>query len=366
MSEDFDLHSYLNNGIARIVKSAQAGALKNPAESLFLARFALACRHAAAKRRTAEEAGEHVPPFLIASITSQCNLHCAGCYARANHACNDAAAVRQLSGEQWENIFEQARELGVSFILLAGGEPMLRRDVLEAAGRVPEIVFPVFTNGVLLDGEAGELFLKKRNLVPVLSIEGGREATDRRRGAGMYDRLCRVMQKLGEKGVLYGASITVTRENLSEVTGAAFLDTLCDNGCKAIIFVEYVPVSPETADLAPGEAERAVLNQAVERLRREREGVVSIAFPGDEKTSGGCLAAGRGFFHINSHGGAEPCPFSPYSDINVCESSLREALRSRLFTRLREDDVLMEEHEGGCVLFEKREEVEAILREANA
>ena len=85
---------------------------------------------------------------------------------------------------------------------------------------------------------------------------------------------------------------------------------------------------------------------------------------GVDLKNGGCLAAGRGFFHINSHGGAEPCPFSPYSDVNVCDSSLREALRSRLFTRLREDNVLLEEHEGGCVLFEKREAVEAILQEA--
>ena len=53
MSEAFDLHAYLNGGIARIVKNAQAAALKNPAESLFLARFALACRRAAAKRRAA-------------------------------------------------------------------------------------------------------------------------------------------------------------------------------------------------------------------------------------------------------------------------------------------------------------------------
>jgi MoaA/NifB/PqqE/SkfB family radical SAM enzyme len=50
--------------------------------------------------------------------------------------------------------------------------------------------------------------------------------------------------------------------------------------------------------------------------------MIFISFPGDEKTSGGCLAAGRGFFHINSHGGAEPCPASPYSDINVRDSSL--------------------------------------------
>ena len=87
----------------------------------------------------------------------------------------------------------------------------------------------------------------------------------------------------------------------------------------------------------------------------------ALAFPGDEKADEGCMAAGRGFFHINSHGGAEPCPFSPYSDINVRDSSLREAMNSHLFRSLREGDYLLEDHAGGCVLYEKREQVEQIV-----
>ena len=89
--------------------------------------------------------------------------------------------------------------------------------------------------------------------------------------------------------------------------------------------------------------------------------MVYIAFPGDEKNSGGCVAAGRGFFHINSHGGAEPCPFSPYSDINVRDSSLRAALKSPLFQALQAEGVLLEDHPGGCVLHEKRAQVESLL-----
>ena len=89
--------------------------------------------------------------------------------------------------------------------------------------------------------------------------------------------------------------------------------------------------------------------------------MVYISFPGDEKSSGGCVAAGRGFFHINSHGGAEPCPFSPYSDINVRNTSLNEALHSPLFTALQSGDLLSGDHNGGCVLFEKKNEVEALL-----
>ena len=69
-----------------------------------------------------------------------------------------------------------------------------------------------------------------------------------------------------------------------------------------------------------------------------------ISFPGDEVLSGGCLAAGRGFFHINARGGVEPCPFSPYSDTNLAECSLEEALDSPLFRHLRERGLLEQEH----------------------
>ena len=120
-------------------------------------------------------------------------------------------------------------------------------------------------------------------------------------------------------------------------------------------------MTEESKELAPGEEEREYLRQEIDRLRRDHPKMVYISFPGDEKSSGGCVAAGRGFFHINSHGGAEPCPFSPYSDSNVRDTSLREAMKSRLFRELREGGYLMEEHPGGCTLFERREDVERIL-----
>ena len=133
--------------------------------------------------------------------------------------------------------------------------------------------------------------------------------------------------------------------------------------CRAVIFVEFVPVTDDSMELAPGEKERDYLQAEVARLRRERSEMVYIAFPGDEKGSGGCVAAGRGFFHINSHGGAEPCPFSPYSDVNIREITLREAMKSPLFTALNNGEILAQSHDGGCVLYEKREQVEALLAE---
>ena len=361
MSETFDIEDYLTRGVERVVKDAVKATLKNPRESVFMARFALASRSASGKRQELANQGEHIPPFLIASITSQCNLHCAGCYSRCNHATVDAEPVRQLTGEEWLKIFEEADDIGVSFILLAGGEPMLRRDIIEAAGKRQNILFPIFTNGTYMDRQYMELFDRCRNLIPILSIEGGKEVTDARRGAGVYDKLITNMDEFHRNGVIFGASVTVTTQNLREVSSDDFLKKLSDRGCKAVIFVGYVPVTDDSRELAPGDPEREYLKGEISRLRREYPEMVFISFPGDEKSSGGCVAAGRGFFHINSHGGAEPCPFSPYSDTNVRDTSLQEAMNSRLFRELRDGGYLLEDHPGGCTLYERRSDVERIL-----
>ena len=357
----FDLQNYLTEGVESIVSDAIKATLKNPKESAFMLRFAAASRNASKKRRKAEDSGEHIPPFLIASITSQCNLHCAGCYSRCNKATVDSEPVRQLTGDEWLDIFDEADELGISFIILAGGEPMLRRDIIEAAGRKQNILFPVFTNGTYMDEQYFTLFDKCRNLIPIMSIEGSREQTDARRGKGIYDKLTDNMKEFQKRGLIFGASVTVTSQNYKDVTSQVFLKELAEKGCKAVIFVEYVPVSEESSGLALSESEREELLSTVQKIRENDTDMVYIAFPGDEKSSGGCVAAGRGFFHINSHGGAEPCPFSPYSDVNVKDVSLREAMHSPLFTALRNGNILMDDHTGGCVLYEKRDIVEALI-----
>ncbi|MBO7336862.1 MAG: radical SAM protein [Lachnospiraceae bacterium] len=361
MEKEFDIQEYMTKGVKRVVADAVKATLKNPRESAFMLGFAKASATASAKRKKAEKNGEHIPPFLIASITSKCNLHCAGCYSRCNHATVDSEPVSQLTDEEWFRIFDEADDLGISFILLAGGEPMLRRGVIEAAGKKKNILFPVFTNGTFMDDRYFELFDKSRNLIPIMSIEGKKEITDARRGTGIYDRLITNMDELQKRGLIFGASVTVTTENVKEVASDEFLDELSSRGCKAVIFVEFVPVTDDSKELAPGDEEREYLKNEIARLRKERPDMVYISFPGDEKSSGGCVAAGRGFFHINSHGGAEPCPFSPYSDVNIKNSSLREAMHSPLFTALRSGDILSDDHNGGCVLYEKRALVEQLM-----
>jgi len=357
MEKEFDLQEYITTGVEHFVKASLKAALKNPRESAFLASFAIAAKKAAGYRRKREAEGLHIPAFLITSITSSCNLHCEGCYSRSTHETTDSRPEGQLSDDEWADIFAEAKGLGISFIVLAGGEPLLRKGVIEAAAKTQGVLFPVFTNGVFLNGPYLDLFNKRRNLLPVLSMEGDREATDIRRGDGIYDLVVHNMDKLKSKGIVFGASVTVTKENINEVFSDDFINDLSEKGVKFLFYVEYVPVGGQAEETAPDDTDRAFMKDRVAMLRQSYDDMVFVSIPGDENASGGCLAAGRGFFHINSHGDAESCPMSPYSDVNVRDASIEEALKSPLFANLKRKGLLAEDHKGGCALAGKEVQV---------
>lgn len=358
-----DITKYLSNAIENIIQNAVRASLKNPRESAFLTKYIIACKKAITLRNNFEKEGKHIPPFLICSITTNCNLHCIGCYARANKACGEDLDIKELSCDKWDSLFKEASDIGVSFILLAGGEPLIRKDIIEKASSNKKIIFPIFTNGTLIDDQYIELFNKNRNLVPVLSIEGNKQQTDARRGEGTNKSLSLAMDKLNNYKIFYGVSITVTTENLGTVTDKEYINNLYNNGLKILFYIEYVPVDNSTIKLAFGDKERKFLAKKQDELRKLYPNMIFISFPGDEKSTDGCLAAGRGFFHINATGDAEPCPFSPYSDTNLNDISLLEAINSPFFKILDKENMLIGEHNGGCLLFENKDKLELIKKD---
>ena len=359
-----DLASYMSQSIRNIMGHAYTNVLANPREARFVARMQKAFRRSERRRKAVLEAEElAVPPFLIASIATTCNLQCKGCYARKNGIAADPGASKKetLTPEQWRTIFDDAAAMGVSFCLLAGGEPLTQRAILEQAAEVKDIIFPVFTNATLIGPQYIDFFKRHLNIVPVVSLEGDAEATDGRRGKGVYQRALLSMEMLHKEHLFFGTSITVTTENKEAVTAPDYVDRLHALGCKLVFYVEYVPIDAGTEHLAFGDDDVQWMERTVDQLRTCRQDMIFVSFPGDEKLLDGCMAAGRGFFHIGPDGAAEPCPFSPHSDTNAARDGLRAALRSPLFSKLRDASALSWEHTGGCTLYEHRDEVDALL-----
>ena len=167
--------------------NALKNVLSNPREAKVVYKMQrLSAKSQKRRKEVFESDGIEVPPFLISSISTSCNLHCKGCYARSNGIASDSGEPgrESLSPEQWKKIFTEAAEMGINFSLLAGGEPMMRKDIIEAVAQVEEMIFPVFTNGTLITHAYLDFLSAHQNIVPVISIEGTALGTDERRGQG--------------------------------------------------------------------------------------------------------------------------------------------------------------------------------------
>jgi MoaA/NifB/PqqE/SkfB family radical SAM enzyme len=314
-------------------------------------------RKAAAVRKQHEQEGLLVPPVMITSITSRCNLACAGCYM---HGRGEKPSV-EMSPDILGSVVAQAADLGVSIIVIAGGEPLVRQEEIFTLAKIhPRILFPVFSNGLLIDDAMAASIAACRNIVPVISFEGFREDTDQRRGSGVYDRLLATCSFLRDRDVFFGCSVTTTRENFDNVTGEAFVRQMIDIGARVFTFVEYVPMAPGTEHLVLTHEQKKTLQAVLSDYNRKFTALF-IGFPGDEDTYGGCLAAGRGFVHVSSSGDLEPCPAVPFSDTNLAAMPLKDALRSRLLGWIREKPEVLTESAGGCALRANRAIMQKIM-----
>jgi MoaA/NifB/PqqE/SkfB family radical SAM enzyme len=336
---------------------------------------------AAAKTRRAWRAqGVMVPPIIIFSITHQCNLQCAGCYAQAFLGATGATECApvpaadgtgegialgrpvELSDSKLDSIVTEAAEIGVSFFVIAGGEPFMREELLAIAQRFPRVIFLVFTNGLLLTEQMVERITRLKNIVPLLSLEGTAAQTDQRRGQGTYEQLVGVMARLRARGQFFGCSLTLTRQNCSTILAADYVGGLFKAGCRFFLLADYTPVELGTEDWVLTAEQHCQVEAQVRRLRR-RYKAIFVAVPWDEQEVGGCLSAGRGFVHINASGEVEPCPFAPYSDADLTQVSLLEALKSPFLERLRAMPDLSTYEGGGCGLWKHRTQVEEALAE---
>ncbi len=95
----------------------------------------------------------------------------------------DQSFKEEMDAKRWGELFREAYALGVSFILLAGGEPLEREDVLEEAAKTPELIFPVFTNGTLFTPAMLKRFVSDKKMskaglhIEAESIDRGQRKT---------------------------------------------------------------------------------------------------------------------------------------------------------------------------------------------
>jgi MoaA/NifB/PqqE/SkfB family radical SAM enzyme len=281
------------------------------------------------KRKAFRERYGFSPPYLlVVSPTMRCNLHCYGCYA-------GSYAKRDLDLDAVIRVLEEARAMGIYFIVISGGEPFVWRSIFDLFETADDMYFQVYTNGSLIDEEVAGRLADLGNVLPCISVEGFEKETDERRGDGAFRKIMRAMDLLRREGVIFGFSATATRENNDFIVSDEFVDFYETKGCFIGWYFNYVPVGRCPAmDLMPSPEQRITRRRRLLKLRHERR-MLLADFWNDGPLTGGCIAGGRSYLHINSNGDIEPCVFTHFAIDNIANTSLRAALESDFFKAIR-------------------------------
>jgi len=274
--------------------------------------------------------GYYPPSTVVISLTMKCDLSCYGCYA------GDYEKGLELTNDEVDSILTQMKEMGVYFAVISGGEPFFKKDLFDIFRKHSDMAFLVFTHGGLIDEQVVEQLIEVGNVMPAFSLEGYEAETDERRGAGHFRKVMRAMGLLREAGLTYCGSFTQTSRNTHIITDGRYMDFLLEKGVYALWLFTYVPVgrAPDLEMMATPE-QRDLLRSRITDFRATKP-MLFVDFWNDGPIINGCIAGGRKYFHINANGDIEPCVFCHIAVDNIRRTTLKEALRSPLFSRIRE------------------------------
>lgn len=303
----------------------------------------------------------NIPWAILMDPTSACNLHCTGCWAA------EYGNRLNMDFDTLDSIIRQGKELGVTMYIYSGGEPLLRRDdIIALCNKHSDCEFLAFTNGTLIDEDFADEMLRVKNFIPAISVEGFEQATDFRRGEGTFQRLSEGMEILRRKKLPFGISCCYTSQNVEVIGSEEYFDWMIGQGAKFCWFFTYMPVgNGAPTDLMATAQQREFMYQRIREYRRTKP-LFTMDFWNDGEYVGGCIAGGRNYLHINANGDVEPCAFVHYSDSNIYEKSLLEALRSPLFQAYRKGQPFNDNMLRPCPLLDNPGALSAMVEQSGA
>ncbi|NSW91430.1 MAG: radical SAM protein, partial [Firmicutes bacterium] len=276
------------------------------------------------RKNEAQKLGVKVPSTILIDPTEACNLRCKGCWA-------GKYKINVMPFELFDRILKEAKELGINFIVLSGGEPTIYSYLFDIAAKHRDIAFMMYTNGTLIDEKMVEQLLKTGNISPVISLEGWEKETDERRGSGVFQKIMKSMDLLKESGVPFGYSVTATSHNYAELFSDDFVQFMINKGALYGWSFHYIPVGRQpdySAMVTP--QQRKWLAERVREIRSTYP-LMLFDFWNDGELTKGCIAGGREYFHITADGNVEPCAFAHIKCDNIKDKPLKDVLGNKVF-----------------------------------
>ncbi|MGA1866994.1 MAG: radical SAM protein [bacterium] len=155
-------------------------------------------------------------PIVVWNTTRTCNLKCVHCYTNSENI----SYTGELTTEEAKRVIDDLSAFKVPAILFSGGEPTLRKDLLELTAYANEhgVKPTISTNGTLITKEYA-LELKKSGTVYVgISLDGIGDVNDQFRGVkGAFKRAMQGFRNCVEVGQKVGLRLTLTKRNYQDL-----------------------------------------------------------------------------------------------------------------------------------------------------
>ena len=155
-------------------------------------------------------------------LTARCNFNCPMCYVHLSQEDVHARGA-ELTAAQWISLAEQAKDAGMMFVLLTGGEPFVRKDFFEIYGAVKDmgLMVSINSNGSMLEGEIREKLLENPPFRINISLYGGCHDTYQGMcGQNAFHRVVGNIRALKEAGVDVRLNVSITpynRQDMQEI-----------------------------------------------------------------------------------------------------------------------------------------------------
>jgi len=217
----------------------------------------------------------YAPLIVVWNYTQACNLTCKHCYQEAGHK----PLASELSTEQKLNLVDQLADEYVPFLAIAGGEPLVTKDIWKVLERAQQrgVHTTIATNGTLLTKETCQRLADSGVKYVEVSLDSVLpEEHDRFRGLpGAWKRTVAGIRNVASTpGLRAGLAMCVTRLNYHHAE--AMINLAQDLGCTTFVHFNFIPVGRgrelATMDITP--RERELLLQLLNR--HLQEGKISI------------------------------------------------------------------------------------------
>jgi radical SAM protein with 4Fe4S-binding SPASM domain len=315
------------------------------------------------------------------NLTQRCNLHCAHCYMSAFAG---ADRSQELSTEECRRVIADIAAVNPHvFLILTGGEPLLRRDLFDLAACGADRGFTVVlgTNGVLLREKQARQMRQSGVQGASISLDSTdpQQHDAFRRLPGAWRAAIRATEALRGEGLDFSVHTSVMAWNLGEIP--AMIDLAAELGAKVLNFFFLVRTGRGEAvtDIAPEQYEQLLtylarvqgVGQADGRAPRgppmaqdsaEDPWTVPVGRSGGliirakcapffrrilytldpqspllQNYAHGSCPAGKAYCRIMPEGDVTPCPYMPLVAGNLRRQSFGDIWRqAEVFTTLRE------------------------------